>query len=154
VHFPGTISSVDQELKRARLAGTGSLGKPQEREEALSHLLEVLKKIYAEKGLEYECVIDENVRFSGEREDILELFGNLLDNASKWARSTVRATLTGNPDRLSIDIEDDGPGIEGPELAHLSRRGVRLDESTPVFSRSAVVGGLKVALRLPHGRHI
>lgn len=85
----------------------------------------------------------------------------------------MRATLTGNPDGLSIDIEDDGPGIEDPEVAQLSRRGVRLDESTPGhglglsianeivdhyggqmrFLRSADLGGLKVALRLPHGGH-
>jgi signal transduction histidine kinase len=164
---------VDRELKRARLAGTGSPGKPLELGEELSHLLEVLKKIYAEKGLRYECVIHGNARISGDREDILELFGNLLDNASKWARSAVRVTLTGNPDGLSIDIEDDGPGIEDPELAQLIRRGVRLDESTPGhglglsianeivdhyggeirFSRSSELGGLKVALRLPHAGH-
>ncbi len=161
---------VDRELKRARLAGTGSPGNPLELGEELSHLLEVLKKIYAEKDLSYECVIHGNARFSGDREDILELLGNLLDNASKWARSSVRVTLTGGPDGLSIQIEDDGPGIEDPELNELSARGVRLDESTPGhglglsianeivdhyggeirFSRSADLGGLRVTLRLPH----
>lgn len=68
---------------------------------------------------------------------MLELMGNLLDNACKWANHEIniyiiRCSATGkniDPDKINIIIEDDGPGIETDQLASLTQRGTRLDES-------------------------
>ena len=99
---------------------------------------------------------------------MLELLGNLLDNACKWARSRVDLRIAEQPQLLIIQVEDDGPGIaEGRETEALSR-GMRLDEQTPghglglaivsdivaayhgelVLGRAGL-GGLSVGIRLP-----
>ena len=107
-----------------------------------------------------------------EREDLLELLGNLLDNAAKWARTKVRVTLTDRMGtRLVVVIEDDGPGADVERLNHTHRRGQRLDEDTPGhglglaiareivaayegemrFARGEDLGGLRVEIALPGG---
>jgi signal transduction histidine kinase len=65
----------------------------------------------------------------GDREDLLELLGNLLDNACKWARHRVMITMQGQSE-LTMVVEDDGPGCPPEVLKHLTERGVRIDEST------------------------
>ena len=99
---------------------------------------------------------------------MLELLGNLLDNASKWARSEVRLTLTVN-DALHVRVEDDGPGVAEGLRRTLLERGSRLDEQTSghglglaivkdlvgdyrgglELGRSATLGGLEVRVDIP-----
>lgn len=69
--------------------------------------------------------------FRGERQDLEEMVGNLMDNACKWAESRVRVTAASTDGRLSLAVEDDGPGM--PEAFHgeAFERGRRLDESVP-----------------------
>ena len=62
-------------------------------------------------------------------DDLTELLGNLMDNASKWARDQVRISVA-QDDGTRIIIEDDGLGVPQSELASLGKRGVRLDEQT------------------------
>ena len=101
-------------------------------------------------------------------EDMLELFGNLLDNACKWAVGKVLFSLSDGPG-LSFSIEDDGPGAPREKLAQLSERGVRLDETVGGyglglsiareivsyyhgemgFDNSSRLGGFRVWVRLP-----
>ncbi len=115
-------------------------------------------------------------RFQGERQDLEEMLGNLLDNASKWARSKVMlsvAALPGDPANgarpcLQIRVEDDGPGLTEAQLGEPIIRGRRLDETKPgsglghsivadlAHSYSgrlelcrAEIGGLSVRLTLP-----
>jgi signal transduction histidine kinase len=72
--------------------------------------------------------------FTGDREDLTEVAGNLLDNAFKWSRGKVRMTAhpisdpTARRDGLRLVVEDDGPGIPVDERAHVLERGARLDE--------------------------
>ena len=72
--------------------------------------------------------------FAGDREDLTEVAGNLLDNAFKWSRGRVRMTAerisdpTARRDGLRLVVEDDGPGIPVDERNHVLDRGARLDE--------------------------
>lgn len=159
---------VNRELKRARLAGGGSPGQCFDVGPELSNLIDVLKRIYAEKELRYQLMVAEGKLFSGDREDMLELFGNLLDNACKWAKSRVNVSVQNGPG-LMVSIEDDGPGVRHGAMVSLTQRGMRLDESTAghglglsicqeiirhyqgkiSFESSIRLGGLKVSVALP-----
>jgi signal transduction histidine kinase len=76
-------------------------------------------------------------RFQGERQDLEEMLGNLLDNASKWARSKVMLSVVALPGNgangasLEIRVEDDGPGLTEEQLSEPIIRGRRLDETKP-----------------------
>jgi signal transduction histidine kinase len=119
---------IDRELKRARLAGSGSTSQRFDPQGDLQDLLYVVKQIYRERRLSIEAVVATDQAPFGDREDILELLGNLLDNACKWARSRVRCTLSGE-DQLSIVVEDDGQGLADEDVTRMTMRGSRLDEN-------------------------
>ncbi|MEJ2344542.1 MAG: ATP-binding protein [Gammaproteobacteria bacterium] len=162
---------IDRELKRARLAGEGPSGARFLVESEVPPLMDALRHMYREKNLQLESRIPAAHSFAGDREDMLELIGNLLDNACKWARSHVRLTVETAPG-LAVAIEDDGPGVSSGQLDQLIRRGVRLDESAAGhglglsivsdivrqyggdlgFDRSPDLHGLRVRVRLPAAR--
>ena len=120
---------VTRILQRARLAGEGPVGSLFNAAEEIPALLATLQQMYYDKSLAFETRIAAPLTIAADREDMLELIGNLLDNACKWATHKVRITLAQNHD-TRIDIEDDGPGVEDAKLAELTRRGLRLDEAT------------------------
>jgi two-component system sensor histidine kinase PhoQ len=103
-------------------------------QEALQALRSALLKVYIERGIDCELVASERCLFHGDREDLTEIAGNLLDNAFKWCRSKIRISaepvisLTARRDGLQIVVEDDGPGVPAHERAHILERGARLDE--------------------------
>jgi len=118
---------IDRELRRARLSGAGgSVGRLRLAPE-LKSLADVVTQLHRDKALSIELRIPAELEYSADREDMLELFGNLLDNACKWASSTVRVSGM-RSDRLCLRIEDDGPGASGAELEQLRRGSVRIDE--------------------------
>jgi signal transduction histidine kinase len=104
-----------------------------------------------------------------DREDMLELLGNLLDNACKWSRGQVLLELRVE-DGIRLRVEDDGPGVAERDLQDLAKRGVRIDERSPGhglglaivrdivtlyggsldFSRSERLGGLCVQVHVPN----
>ncbi len=159
---------LDRELKRARLAGPPRPGQQQVLKEEINYLLDALGKIYKDKHLEFEFSLPANGIVAGDREDMLELLGNLLDNACKWAHSRVSIKIEKDTG-INIYIEDDGPGCPDEELEQLSLRGIRLDEAAAGhglglsivrdiveqyegeinFGRSGRLGGLKVGIRFP-----
>jgi two-component system sensor histidine kinase PhoQ len=75
--------------------------------------------------------MDADIAFRGDEGDLLELLGNLLDNAFKWAASTVRITAHTGGSTIELSVEDDGPGIDAERADEVLQRGVRLDEATP-----------------------
>ena len=83
--------------------------------------------MYAHKNLTLSSNVPDDVTCPVDREDMLELLGNLLDNACKWARHKTRLTVTADTN-LHVCIEDDGPGTLPEKIDQLSTRGVRLDE--------------------------
>lgn len=87
----------------------------------------LLARIQSERGITAQIDVPDDAAFFGSREDLQEMAGNLLENAWKWARTTIR--ITANTDRgLTLTVEDDGPGLTPEQAAAVSKRGVRLDE--------------------------
>ncbi|MEI9890090.1 MAG: sensor histidine kinase [Caulobacteraceae bacterium] len=161
---------VDHHLRRARAAARAQgAGERTEVAPALDELARTLERIFGERGVSIDWEADEHLAFSGERQDFLELVGNVLENACKWCRRRVRATA--EPDGegfLRVTVEDDGPGLKPEQREAVLRRGARLDESAPgsglglsivdelakayggsVTLGESAWGGLKVKLRLP-----
>lgn len=120
---------MERELTRARIAGAALPGQRIYIEEELHKLERTLKTIYRDKALEFDCELEEGSYFPGERDDLVELLGNLLDNACKWADGQVSIRTHSCQDHLNIQIEDDGPGIAEDQIERLMHRGERLDES-------------------------
>ena len=123
-------SLMDRELKRARLAGKGNVSQSFDANKEVPELISVVKQIYLDRNIAINARIDESLTFNSDREDMLELLGNLLDNACKWAQSEVMISIS-NPakDYINITIEDDGQGVTREQLESLTQRGRRLDES-------------------------
>ncbi len=123
---------VDHYLVRARTAATGSvLGARAPVSATAEDLVRTLKRIHRDG--EYEVTIDcePDLAFRGEKQDLEELLGNLLDNAFKWAESRIAVTGTAEAGRAIITVDDDGPGLTPEESASVLKRGTRLDESVP-----------------------
>jgi len=125
---------VAYQLARAAASGHATFSTPIPIELHAEAIVLGLEKVYADRGILCEFDIDDNARFYGEKGDLLELLGNLLENAFKWARSrvllSVRVTVTqpGRRPALSMAVEDDGPGIPPDKVAKLLQRGARGDE--------------------------
>jgi two-component system sensor histidine kinase PhoQ len=122
---------VGYQLQRASTSGRSRLAAPQPVRPAVERLLAALAKVYADKPIATEVVADAHVRFRGDESDLTELLGNLLDNAFKWGRTRVRVTATSSEGRLTLSIEDDGPGIAPEHAQRVLERGVRADQSVP-----------------------
>jgi len=128
---------IAHQLKRAAASGGALLGQaPVDIAGIATDLRSALLKVYANKDLSIELAIERESQFIGDRGDFTELLGNLVDNACKWCRSRVRITASvdsqaGARERLSLSIEDDGPGISEENRTRVLQRGVRADESVP-----------------------
>lgn len=127
---------VDWHLGRARAAGAGIAGLRTEVSPVVEGLVRVMRKVHAQREGRPELLITvaplpENLQFAGESQDLQEMLGNLLDNACKWARSSVQITASHADGQLRITIEDDGPGLSEAERSRVFERGVRADERTP-----------------------
>lgn len=125
---------VTYQLSRAARSGHQLFAAPIEIEPLAEQIVTGLEKVYAAKRVLCEFEIAPQVRFHGETGDLQELFGNLLENAFKWAGARVLLTVAEGADApgrrpgLSITVEDDGPGIAEDRIAHVLQRGVRGDE--------------------------
>jgi signal transduction histidine kinase len=124
---------VDHYLTRARTAGAlNVLGNRTPVSPVLEDLARVLRRIHAERGIAVDVRCPDELYFRGERQDLEEMAGNLMDNGCKWARSHIAVTaerLEGRTFRLVV--EDDGPGLAPEDLGRQLSRGERLDESVP-----------------------
>ncbi len=122
---------IEYHLQRARAAG-GAFGAGRvELARLAGQLQRTLLKIHHERHLriEYEIADDVFVRMDGQ--DMMEVLGNVMDNACKWARSAVHVQATPQDAEVLLRVRDDGPGFPAGERAHLTQRGVRADERTP-----------------------
>lgn len=123
---------VDHYLIRARTAAVGGvLGTRTAVRPVLTDLGRTLVKVNAEKGLGLECEAPDSLHFRGDREDFEEMVGNLMDNACKWARTTVRVEARPEGASLRITVDDDGPGLTPEQRDKALIRGRRLDETVP-----------------------
>lgn len=92
------------------------------------NIANVLGRVFAEKNLKIDILIDDSVIFPGHREDLEEILGNLMENAYKWASSQVRLSTEETAEDVMLIVEDDGPGMSAEQAAEASRRGKRFDE--------------------------
>lgn len=124
---------VDHHLRRARAAArTSGQGERTSVAEVLDELSRTLGRIFRDKGVEIDWDADEELFFSGERQDLMEIAGNAIENACKFGRSRVRVrTAEISPERFALTIEDDGQGLPPDRRDEVLKRGARLDESAP-----------------------
>nr|WP_218176372.1 MULTISPECIES: sensor histidine kinase [Pseudomonas] len=116
-----------RELNRARLAGDALPGAQFDCDTELPGLLATLGMIHGE-GLLLERDVPPGLLLPWDREDFLELLGNLLDNACKWADSEVRLGIAPTTEGYQVWVDDDGPGIPESQRLQVLERGSRLDE--------------------------
>ncbi len=130
---------VNLYLDRARMAArSGRVGRVTQVKPVALALRRTLERIHADRNIRIALECGEDICFLGEQYDLEEMLGNLMDNACKWARKDVRVTVGLNASmlhagrrRLSIVVEDDGPGLCAEDRAKLGKRGLRLDETKP-----------------------
>lgn len=118
---------LNRELNRARLAGETLPGALFDCEKELPGLLATLNMIHGEH-LDLSYRVAPGLHLPWDREDLLELLGNLLDNACKWADAEVRLSISETPQGYLLAVEDDGPGIPETQRDQVFSRGARLDE--------------------------
>jgi signal transduction histidine kinase len=123
---------VDHYLARARAAGAVDvLGNRTPVKPVLDDLARVLKRIHAERDIAIDVACPPGLGFRGERQDLEEMAGNLIDNACKWAHSRVTVAAARDGARFTLVVGDDGEGLDEDERQHVGERGERLDESVP-----------------------
>lgn len=133
---------IDSELRRARVAGGRTQGAPLDLPSEIESLAATLRKLYCDRKLDITCRVDPEMQFHGDREDLLELCGNLLDNACKWAQSRVLVSARDEMGMV-LAVEDDGPGCSPEDLGRIAQRGERLDEASEGYGLGlAIAGGI------------
>lgn len=123
-------SIVEYQLQRAATAGSTSIGKPINVESVTRRMLDSLHKVYRDKHIVVTVEIDESVVFRGDEGDLMEMLGNLLDNAFKWADQHIEIKAKQTSEQLCITVSDDGPGIAEEKADELLKRGKRADQTT------------------------
>lgn len=118
---------VEHQLKRAQSAGESSWHLGVSIAGTANKLVNTLNKIYRDKQLELSVNIQDKALFKGDEADLMEILGNLLDNACKAAKSKIDFTVSYNTDSLRIVIADDGQGIEESKRKVILERGTRAD---------------------------
>ena len=119
--------TIEHQLKRAQSAGESAWHLGILVEPVADKLVAALEKIYRDKNLIIDIQADENAIFKGDEADLMELLGNMLDNACKAAKQQVRVKITTQTGQLIIKVEDDGGGIGVDQRDKILNRGIRAD---------------------------
>lgn len=124
---------VNWYLERARAAArAATLGTVTEIEPVLAGLTRTFEKIYRDRRVTFHVDCPHGLRFRGEKQDLEEMVGNLMDNAGKWAQAEVYVSVTLLKDGYAaLSVSDDGPGLPEEARGAALARGQRLDESKP-----------------------
>ena len=125
---------VDHHLRRARAAARGqAIGVSTPVNETLEGLARTLERIYRSKNIDFDVDLEADIVFRGEKRDLEEMAGNLMDNACKWTKSAIRveAKIRDDDGSFNIMVSDDGPGMPEDQYEEAVKRGARLDEATP-----------------------
>lgn len=162
---------VDHHLRRARAAARGRAAGAVPMEPVIDDLTRTISRIYAGRGVNISALTGDGLRFRGERQDLEEMIGNLVENAAKWATGQVRVKTSAVDDQtFLLQVDDDGPGLAPEQREEALKRGGRLDETAPgtglglaivtdlarAYSGSleleeSALGGLRARLLLPRG---
>ena len=162
---------VDHHLRRARAAARAAhgLGEKTPVGEVIDELAVMLERVFQSKEVEIDWRAPDELAFLGERQDLQEILGNLMENACKWSARRVRvsAGASGLGQMIAV-VEDDGPGLPADQRDGMLKRGARLDEDAPgsglglaivddltrayggrLTLAASDLGGLKAVLELP-----
>lgn len=120
---------VGYQLQRAATAGSAPFAAARLLAPQVQRITDTLSKVYRDRSLQFQQDIPPDFKLRLDEGDLLELLGNLIDNAAKWATHQVRISAQREGERCTLSIEDDGPGISDPSL--MQQRGVRADEAVP-----------------------
>ncbi len=159
---------LDYQLAHARAVSGRDLWTSCDIGASIDGLVRTLTRLHASRSLALETQVDEGLTVEGRPEDLDEMFGNLLDNACRFARSRIVVTAREDGGNVVVTIDDDGPGLDPALRASVIRRGVRADESahgsglglaivrdlTDLYRGALAldrspVGGLRAEVRLP-----
>lgn len=160
---------IDRELARARVAANlRSPGAAADLPVVLRRVADAIRRTPRGEAVHWTVDLPDHLNLRMDAQDLVELSGNLVDNAAKWAREHAAIRLEERPREIVLVIEDDGPGVPQDLIASLGERGVRLDESLSgtglglAISRDLVTayggsldlsnraeGGLRAEVRLP-----
>lgn len=161
---------IDHHMARARAASSRGLpGVATNVGECAAALVRVMRKVHARRDLAIASKVPAGLAFAGDRQDLEEMLGNLLDNACKWAKRAVVLTAARERETLVINVDDDGSGLTPDQMQAALSPGTRLDEGVPgsglglgvvrdlvrsyggelVLLRSPRTGGLRASLHLP-----
>jgi signal transduction histidine kinase len=159
-------AQLEAELRRSRIAGP-QMGQYTRIQHESERLVEMFTALYPDRRFQLDVAYSVPANVSIERQDFAEMLGIVLDNAGKWANSTVMCRVQ-KETNLSIQVEDDGPGVAPSEIGRLGQRGYRLDEGLPghglglsilqqlvkqysgrVRFQASSLGGLQVEITLP-----
>lgn len=129
-------ATIKYQLQRAATAGRSTLSPPLPVSPILDRIVISLRKVYHSRKLSITGVAPVDAMFFGDQGDLMEIIGNLADNACKWARSNVRIEVTRVRESLEeqrpplrIKVYDDGPGLPNEKAREVMQRGARLDQS-------------------------
>jgi len=126
---------IQYQLRRAAASGCSGPGTLVPVLPMVRRLRATLDKVYRAKEIDCRIDIDQATRFHGDEADLMELLGNLLENAYKYARGQVRVSALMNPQDtgrlLKLELEDDGPGVPPGNRSRVLNRGVRVDQQLP-----------------------
>jgi two-component system sensor histidine kinase PhoQ len=122
---------IEYQLRRARLTGLARLGTAVPMRATVERLLASLEKVYREKAVEVQVRGTDSATFRGLEGDLMEMLGNILDNAFKWCRSRVQVSIRAEGSGHRVEVDDDGPGIDPAKAERLLERGSRADERVP-----------------------
>jgi signal transduction histidine kinase len=165
---------IEYHLAHARAAASGAApGARCPVSVSVDGLSRTLQRLYDGRGIAIEVTVAPEHAIRGQREDLDEMLGNLLDNACKWARSRVQVASCERADQVLITVDDDGPGLAPEMWDVVLQRGVRADEAAPgsglglaivrelaelyggsIALNRSPIGGLRAELRLPGGTRI
>jgi two-component system sensor histidine kinase PhoQ len=163
---------IAYQLQRARTGALpgATLTPPVQIRRVTERLIESLSKVYRHKGVAVTLSVPQELQLPAVEGDLMEMLGNLLDNAFKWCRSQVHVLGRVDTGALILAIEDDGPGISPQDAVGLQARGARADEAVPghgiglavareicaayggrLSIEDSALGGARLCLYLPTG---
>ena len=126
--------TINYQLQRAAAAGRSGLARSIDVNAIVEKIASSLRKVYAGKSLTILTRGDGRLKISGDDGDMMEIIGNIADNACKWASArveiAVREILSDKSRKLQIEVSDDGPGMPTELIGHVLQRGARLDQTT------------------------
>lgn len=129
---------INHYLDRARMAARVGIGRSTDVRPVIDSLARALERINRDRAIAITVVCAPEVKFQGEKQDLEEMLGNLMDNACKWAKKRVLVSAMApsrenktDARRIVVTVEDDGPGLNADDRSRIGQRGLRLDESKP-----------------------